>query len=185
MIYIALLRGINVGGKGIIKMSVLKDCLEQAGLTNVVTYIQSGNVIFESNERSVSRVTADVENVLAQSFGQPVTIVVQSVAQFQEVVVGVPKTWPRGTHLRRYIAFLRAPMTAAKALDATATALKKETREGVDIVTPGKGVLYMSTRLDALAKSRLTKLVGTPIYKAITIRNYSTCVKMLALVKPR
>jgi hypothetical protein len=53
----------------------------------------------------------------------------------------------------------------------------------VDIVTPGRGVLYMSTRLDVLGRSRFTKLVGTPIYQAMTIRNYSTCLKMLALLK--
>jgi uncharacterized protein (DUF1697 family) len=177
MIYIVLLRGINVGGKGIVKMSALKTCLEQAGMTNVTTYIQSGNVILESGNRSVSRLTTRIETALTKTFGEPVSVVVQSAAQFQEVVAGVPSSWPRGTHLRRYIAFLRAPMTATKALKSV------DGREGVDIVTPGRGVLYMSTRLDALGKSRLTRLVGTPIYQAMTIRNYSTCLKMLALLK--
>jgi uncharacterized protein (DUF1697 family) len=177
MIYIALLRGINVGGKSIVKMSALKACVEQAGMTSVTTYIQSGNVIFESGERSVSSLTARIEKALVKTFGEPVSVVVQSAAQFQEVVAGVPSSWPRGTHLRRYIAFLRAPMTAAMALKSVAV------RENVDIVTPGRGVLYMSTRLDALGKSRLTKLVGTPVYQAMTIRNYSTCLKMLVLLK--
>jgi uncharacterized protein (DUF1697 family) len=181
MIYIALLRGINVGGKSIIKMSALKACFEQApaGMTNVATYIQTGNVIFESGDRSAASLTTKIEKALAGTFGQPVSVVVQSAAQFREVVAGVPSTWPRGTHLRRYIAFLRAPMTSAKALKAV------EARADVDVVTPSQGVLYMSTRLDALGKSRLTRLVGTPIYQVMTIRNYSTCVKMLALVKER
>jgi uncharacterized protein (DUF1697 family) len=179
MIYIALLRGINVGGKSIIKMSALKDCFEQAGMTNVASYIQSGNVTFETGKRPVSSVTTRVERALAKAFGQPLSVVVQSAAQFERVVADVPFSWPRDTHLRRYIAFLRAPVTAAKALKAV------DAREGVDIVTPGRRVLYMSTRLDALAGSRLTKLVGTPIYQNMTIRNYSTCVKVLALIRQR
>jgi uncharacterized protein (DUF1697 family) len=179
MIYIALLRGINVGGKGIIKMSTLKDCFEQAGMTNVATYIQSGNVTFETGKRPVSSVTTRVERAIAQAFGQPLSVVVQSAAQFERVVADVPFSWPRDTHLRRYIAFLRAPVTAAKALKAV------DARESVDIVTPGRRVLYMSTRLDALAGSRLTKLVGTPIYQNMTIRNYSTSVKVLALIRQR
>ncbi len=181
MIYIALLRGINVGGKGIIKMSALKAGLEQAdaSMTNIATYIQTGNVIFESGVRSVTSVTTRVEKALAQTFGEPVSVVVHTAAQFQEVVAGVPSSWPRGTHLRRYIAFLRRPMTAATAMNSV------EARADVDVVTPGRGVLYMSTRLDALGKSRLTRLVGTPIYQAMTIRTYSTCVKMLALVEHR
>jgi uncharacterized protein (DUF1697 family) len=117
-----------------------------------------------------------IEKALAQTFGESVSVVIQSAAQFAEVVAGVPSSWPRGTHLRRYVAFLRAPMTAAKAVKFV------EPREGVDIVTPGRGVLYMSTRLDVLGKSRFTKLVGTPIYQTMTIRNYSTCLKMLALL---
>jgi uncharacterized protein (DUF1697 family) len=177
MIYIALLRGINVGGKGIVRMSSLKACVERAGMTNVTTYIQTGNVIFESSERSVSRLTTRTEDALAQMFGESVSVVVRSAAQFTAVMGGVPSSWRRGAHLRRYIAFLHAPLTAAKALKFVAI------REGVDIVTPGRGVLYMTTRLDALGKSRLTRLVGTPIYQAMTIRNYSTCMNMLALLK--
>ena len=90
MIYIALLRGINVGGKSIIKMSALKDCFEQAGMTNVATYIQSGNVTFETGKRPVSSVTTRVERALAKAFGQPLSVVVQSAAQFERVVADVP-----------------------------------------------------------------------------------------------
>ena len=54
MRYVALARGINVGGKGVVKMAALKDCFERAGLTRVATYIQSGNIIFETDDRTAS-----------------------------------------------------------------------------------------------------------------------------------
>ena len=65
MKYVALLRGINVGGRNIIKMGALKVCLEQCGFVNVATFIQSGNVIFESDKRNAaaSRVRSEVGKV--------------------------------------------------------------------------------------------------------------------------
>jgi len=177
MTYIALLRGINVGGKSLVKMPALKACFEGAGMTKVTTYLQTGNVIFESRERTVSKLMAAVEKALSTTCGWEIPTVVRSAAQFQQVMEGVPSGWPRANQLRRYMAFLRSPMTASQAMKVV------EAREGVDVVTPGNGVLYMSTRLDALSKSRLPKLVGTPVYQAMTIRSYSTCLKLSALVE--
>jgi uncharacterized protein (DUF1697 family) len=179
MTYVALLRGINVGGKGIMKMAQLRDCLEAAGLTHVVTYIQSGNIIFDSDERTVPALTQRIERAISATFGYESAVVVRSHPEFKRVVAAVPSNWARGTHLRRYIAFLRASLTATQAMKQI------ETRDGIDTVTAGKGVLYMSTLLSGLSKSRLTKLVSKAIYRDITIRNYSTCLKMLALIEHR
>ncbi len=70
--YIALLRGINVGGKNLIKMPDLRACFEENGFLSVVTYIQSGNVIFESEESSAPRLTQRIETMLgARSTTRP------------------------------------------------------------------------------------------------------------------
>ncbi|MDD2284537.1 MAG: DUF1697 domain-containing protein [Paludibacter sp.] len=66
--YLALLRGINVGGKNIIKMSELQACFEGMNLTDVQTYIQSGNVIFKSSEQDRIKLSARIEQVLTLKF---------------------------------------------------------------------------------------------------------------------
>jgi uncharacterized protein (DUF1697 family) len=177
MTYVALLRGINVGGKSIIKMAELKECLEHAGLKRVTTYIQSGNIIFETDERVASALIRKIEGALSATFRYKAAIVIRSLAQFRSVVAEAPRSWRRGTHLRRYVAFLRAPLTAKQAIREV------EVRQGIDTVTAGKGVLYMSTLLSGLSKSALTKLVSKPIYQDMTTRNYATCLKILDLME--
>ena len=174
--YVALLRAINVGGKGVVKMAALRDCFERAGMTRVTTYIQSGNIIFDTRERAAGPVIRRLEGALSRTFGYNSAIVVRSHTQFADVLAGAPRDWPRGKHLRRYVAFLRAPVTAAEALKEV------EPRDGVDVVTAGKGVLYMSTVLGALSRSGLTKVVGKRIYQDMTIRSYSTCLRILDLM---
>ena len=67
--YLALLRGINVGGNNIIKMAELKGCFENLGFSNVATYIQSGNVIFSSTYHDEMRITTQIEEILSSVFG--------------------------------------------------------------------------------------------------------------------
>jgi uncharacterized protein (DUF1697 family) len=115
MTYVALLRAINVGGKGVMKMAALQECFEHAGLKRVTTYIQSGNSIFDSDERTASTLTARIEEALTTTFGYKSAAVLRSQAQFTRTVAGAPRHWANGTHLRRYVAFLRAPVAAQHA----------------------------------------------------------------------
>jgi uncharacterized protein (DUF1697 family) len=179
MTYIAFLRGINVGGKSLIKMAPLRACFERAGLRHVASYIASGNIIFESDERSVSALSRRIEAALAKTFEYRTAVVIQTQAQFEQVVTGVPRPWKKGSHLRRNVAFLRSPLAAIQALKQV------EVKQGVDTVSAGKGVLYMSTLLSDLTKSGLPKLVGKPIYQKMTIRSYSTCLKILQMIRQR
>jgi len=79
--YLSLLRGINVGGKNIIKMTALKGCFEGIGFTDVVTYIQSGNVLFVAPEKDQTRLTADIEAALSETFSYKSRVVVVSHRQ--------------------------------------------------------------------------------------------------------
>jgi uncharacterized protein (DUF1697 family) len=81
MKYLLLLRGINVGGNNIIKMADLKSCLESAGYSNVKTYIQSGNVIFESDERNVEKLTNEIEELLSKEFNYESKVVIRTHEQ--------------------------------------------------------------------------------------------------------
>jgi len=177
MKYVALLRGINVGGRNIIKMATLKVCLDRHGFRNVTTFIQSGNVIFESDERNVGRLTTQIEGLLSKMFDYDSRVVLRSHAQLKAVVAGAPAAWKTRTDLRCNIAFLRAPVTARHAL------AQVDVEPHVDSIKEGKGVLYLSTLLSGLKKSRFTKVIGKSVYQHMTIRNYNTCQRLLGLME--
>lgn len=176
MKYVALLRGINVGGNTIIKMEVLKAAIENAGFTNVHTFIQSGNVIFESEENDTALIENILEKCLDQTFHLTVPVVVYSSDQFHDVIMHVPKNWV-GDDLRCYIAFIKHPITPAEV--ASAAKLNPE----VDSLAIGPGVVYMSTKLSGITKSGFSKLaMNKKIYRALTIRNYTTVKKLSDLI---
>src|SRR5262245_20078849 len=74
--YLALLRGVNVGGKTLIKMADLRKCVEGLGFDGVSTYIASGNVLFESGERDAANLATKIERAIEQQFGLPVKVIV-------------------------------------------------------------------------------------------------------------
>jgi uncharacterized protein (DUF1697 family) len=175
--YVALLRGINVGGKNQVRMADLRACFEGLGFRNVTTYIASGNVIFESGERSSTKLTQRIEKALTKTFGYPAVVVVRSQAQMRSIVDKAPKGYGSQPSLYRSdVLFLKPPKSATAALKIVPT------KEGVDEVHAGPGVLYFS-RLDSRASSsRLSRLVSMPIYKSITARTWGTTVKLRDLI---
>lgn len=177
MKYVALLRGINVGGNGMIKMADLKAAFEKSGYMNVVTYINSGNVIFESEETNTGTITARLEKDLSQTFRLDLRLVIIPRERFEDVVAHVPDAWNKGADLRCYVAFIKEPVTPAQAIP------EMKPKDGVDFVSTGPGVVYLSTKLSGLTKSGFTKLAGTPVYKHMTMRNYTTVRKILGLMK--
>ncbi|MCL4338663.1 DUF1697 domain-containing protein [Patescibacteria group bacterium] len=177
MRYIALLRGINVGGKSIIRMPILKAVMEKAGFQNVSTYIQSGNIIFDSKEKNITTIVQKIEKELILSFNIPVSVVVKSHLQLKEIVNNVPTDWKKTNGIRCYIAFVKEP-TSEKDVEKEITL-----KEGVDFLKTSEGVLYMTTKLEGITKSGFSKLVSKKIYKKITIRNFNTVKKLLFLIE--
>lgn len=176
MKYVALLRGINVGGNNLIKMLALKEAFEKSGFKNVRTLINSGNVIFESDEKDSEKLTKKLEDMLTKTFNYNARVMVRSHEQVKQIVAAVPNEWKTSTDLRCYVGFL--------AESVTDDAIKEVgVREGVDSLKVGPGVLYMTTLLSALTKSAFNKLIGKKIYQDMTIRNYNTTKKLLALME--
>ncbi|MBL4934340.1 DUF1697 domain-containing protein [Clostridium sp. YIM B02515] len=87
--YIALLRGINVGGKNIIKMAELKKVFESLGLFNVKTYIQSGNVLFKSDE-SEEALRDKIEHEIEAVFGISLSVVIRTAAEINQIIRNCP-----------------------------------------------------------------------------------------------
>ena len=88
-VYIALLRGINVGGKNIIKMADLKRVFESIGLCEVKTYIQSGNVLFKSNESEES-LCKKIEYEIETVFGFPVKVILRTSTEIEQIILNCP-----------------------------------------------------------------------------------------------
>jgi uncharacterized protein (DUF1697 family) len=177
MKYIGLLRGINVGGNSLIKMIELKAAFEKSGYTNVVTYINSGNVIFQSDEKDVRKITKTLEKNLSQEFGMLLRVVVRSHNELQEIVSNVPSCWTDGSDVRKYISFILEPSNAKD------IAQEIDLREGVDELKIGKQVLYMTTKMSGLTKSGFTKMIGKKIYKEMTMRNFNTVEKIWGIME--
>jgi len=176
--YLALLRGINVGGNNIIKMANLKVCFENMGFTDVGTYIQSGNVLFKSTEKDKTKLTTKIEQALSKRFSYKSRMVVVPQKELRKIVDGAPKGF--GKDLDKYrcdVIFLKEPLTAREAMKNVST------KEGVDKAYIGKNVLYFSRLISKASKSHLTKIIALPMYQNMTIRNWNTTTKLLALME--
>jgi uncharacterized protein (DUF1697 family) len=174
--YVALIRGINVGGRNLIAMSDLREAFESAGSKEVRTYIQSGNVLFESgaSRRSLEH---DLEPMLERRFGVPLMVVLRSHQQLRSVVERAPAGFGKKPDKYHSDAiFLKAPLTPRSALRIV------DLRDGVDQVWPGTGVLYFARLSARRTQSRMSRIVGTPEYKQMTIRNWKTTTKLLSLL---
>jgi uncharacterized protein (DUF1697 family) len=176
-VYVALLRGINVGGKNLIKMPELKTCFEGSGFKEVVTYIQSGNVLFRSAGSGSPALARRIEEMLTSTFGYRASVVLRSFAQLRAVVERAPEGFGADPNAYRYdVIFLKQPLTASAALKSVPT------RQGVDEVHGGRGVLYSSRLISRAAQSHLSKVVSLPIYQSMTIRNWNTTTTLLRMM---
>ena len=178
MRYVALLRGINVGGNNPVRMSDLKACLVVAGFTDVTTYINSGNVIFDTQRSRRDVLTSRVERMLHDTFDLPIAVVLRTRDEMTFIVKEAPKGFgSRPDEFRYDVAYLKEPLLARDALKDVPT------KDGVDRIWPGKGVLYMSRLTARASQSATTKMIGTPSYKLITIRNWNTTLKILSMLE--
>jgi uncharacterized protein (DUF1697 family) len=118
--YVALLRGINVGGNRIIKMADLRETFVAAGARDVETYIQSGNVVFGHAARSATKLAADLEKQLASDAGFPVPVVLRTAAELAGVIAENP--FAKADVDQLHVSFLASalPADALAAVDAKA-----------------------------------------------------------------
>jgi uncharacterized protein (DUF1697 family) len=178
MTFVALLRGINVGGKNPIRMTELKACFERQGFHRVVTYIQSGNVLFESAESSSARLVQQLEDMLCATFDYRACVMLRTRNQLRRVVEGAPKGFGSQPARYRYdVLFLKPPLTASTAIKTVPI------KEAVDRADAGPGVLYFSRLISRASESRLSRIASMPIYQSITVRNWNTTTRLLRMME--
>jgi uncharacterized protein (DUF1697 family) len=177
--YLALLRGINVGGKNKVPMAALRNLLGDLGFSEVSTFIASGNVIFKSEQRA-DKIKAQIELALPRSFkldSQLVKVRVLTRRQLQAVIDNKPRGF--GEQPARY----HSDAIFLMGIDARQAMQVFDPRAGVDRVWPGEGVIYSQRLSSQRTRSRLSKIVGTPAYQNMTIRNWNTTTTLLELLK--
>ncbi len=176
--FVALLRGINVGGKNIIKMKDLEACFAEHGYGGVRTYIQSGNVIFGAAAKSAAALVGEVEAMLAARFGYAASVVIKRRDELEAVVAGAPAGFGAEPEGYRYdVIFCRASVTAEQALALVPR------RDGVDAAAAGPGVLYYSRLIAEASRSQLSRLSSMPLYKDVTVRNWNTTTRLWEMMR--
>lgn len=168
MVYIALLRGINVGGHGILPMARLKTIAEKAGLKNVRTYIQSGNLVFESNA-SGSSVMYKLAGALRKSEGIDIPVIIRTGKELDKIISEMP--FPKANPAQIGVAFFASPIPK-NAFDGFVNKGPEE------IVSSGRN-LYIHYPL-GMGKSKLH--LPKPLQSG-TVRNMNTVTKLLALAQ--
>jgi uncharacterized protein (DUF1697 family) len=176
--YLVLLRGINVGGRNKIAMAKLKLLLEELGFTDVATYLQSGNVILRSR-LSAKAVADKIEQGLARAFkldSDSIKVLALGAAQLQAVVDKRPKGFGDEPGKYHSDAIFMMGISVKEALTAFSPL------EGIDMLWPGRGVIYHQ-RLSAMrTKTRLNRMMASPLYLSMTIRSWQTTIKLLDLM---
>jgi uncharacterized protein (DUF1697 family) len=176
--YLALLRGINVGGKNMIPMAPLRALVEGMGFADVATYIASGNVLFRAPRQRGRELAARLEAKLSGHFDTDLKVVLLTEAQLRRVVDAAPRGFGAKTD-RCDVIFLRKPLTPKRAYGLV------ETKEGVDNAWAGPGVLYFSRLAAKASSSRMSRIVALPEYQDMTIRSWSTTTRLLELIDSR
>jgi uncharacterized protein (DUF1697 family) len=178
MTYLALLRGINVGGNTLIKMADLRTVLTEAGLQNVSTYIQSGNVIFTSKSKDAGKLAALISSVIKKAFNHNVDVAVLDIDEWRSIIQAAPKWWGVDQEWRHDLYVLISPYDLELVHGAISVA-----KVDRNIIHLGTGVFYQSISRKHFDHTWTTKLVANPIYKRITIRGYNTTTKLLKLME--
>ena len=173
--YVALLRGINVGGHAAIDMKRLKAVFELLDLHHVRTYINSGNVLFQS-EKEPSLLIPLIEKAIQDHFGILVPVILRDAREIQAMVEAFPKDWKNDEDQKTDILFLN------EGFDGPTALLLIKTNPQVDTLIALPKAIGWSVDRKNYTQSGMKKFIETTVYKNMTARNINTLRKLSALL---
>lgn len=174
--FIALLRGINVGGNNKISMIDLRDALLRYGFTNVSTYINSGNVIFESDITDLIKLKETCERLIAEVFKLKILTAIISADDLIDAIKHKPAWWNEDAGSKHNAIFVIAPATAEK-ICANVGEIKPE-YERSDY---HGSIIFWTAPIETFSMTRWSKVVSSSAYNSVTIRNANTTIKLAEL----
>jgi uncharacterized protein (DUF1697 family) len=157
--HVALLRGINVGGKNLISMPDLEECFRALGYSDVGSYINTGNVVFRASPTDTRHIEATIERELEGRFPQQIRTLVRTLDQMESLVAEIETTWPGPTDDKQNVIFLASEIDGETVLDGLHPKLDIETVRYVP------GALLWSAKRQHLTRSQMLKLNRLPIYR--------------------
>jgi uncharacterized protein (DUF1697 family) len=173
--YIALLRGINVGGRNRLPMKELRSLLQGLGYENVKTYIQSGNVVFESDETDVKALSHEISTVIAGNYDFEPRVMVLTAEEVEAAAAGNPYPEAESAPKTVHLGFLDSEPTEPD-LEKLESFRKENERFELR-----EKVFYMHAP-DGVGRSKLAanseRLLGVPM----TSRNWRTISKILEMI---
>jgi uncharacterized protein (DUF1697 family) len=176
-VFVALLRGVNVGGKNMISMKSLKESFEKLGFARVTTYINSGNIIFKTKEADPRKLETKIEQMLERDYELTSKVVVRSLAEMEAVVESFPKNWNSNKDWRYNVVFLRHSIDSEKILN------QLEVRKDIEEVFYRPGTLLWSSLMSALKGTEGLKFSTRKMGQELTVRNTNTTRKLCDLMK--
>jgi uncharacterized protein (DUF1697 family) len=176
-VFVALLRGINVGGKNMIRMSSLKASFETMGFEDVTTYINSGNIIFKAKEGDTRKLERNIEGMLSREYKLECKVVVRSFSEIANLVKNLPKNWDGHKQWKYNVIFLRHSIDSENVFE------RLEPRSDIEQVVYCQGALLWSARISDWSRTDIHKLASRSIYQDMTVRNLNTTKKLYELMK--
>jgi len=172
MRYVAFLRAVNVGGKGIVSMAAIREALVALGLSDVRTYINSGNVIFSTRTSAIQPLTARIEKALEQHTGMAIKVLVTDHKTLKKMVDAIPPSWVDDKTMRTYVLLLWKELDERGILD------RLPNKPGIDELRYTPGAVVWRVDRENVGRSHMNRLMGTPLYKKMTIRSANTMRKL-------
>lgn len=176
--YIVFFRGINVGGKNNIRMTELKELFVQNGFQDVVTYINSGNIIFSSSNTDKIKLKNECEVLIANKFHLNIPALVISVNDLFTAISHAPSWWDNDKDSKHNAIFILPPTTVEEVYREVG-----EIKPEYEKVAHYDKVVFWSAPIKTFSRTRWSKVVGSSVYGSITIRNANTVKKILRLTK--
>lgn len=175
--YVALLRGVNVGGKNMISMSSLKGSFERMKFGEVSTYINSGNILFKAKEGDARKLERKIEAMLSREYKLGCRVVVRSYPEMASLVENLPADWSGDDRWKYNVIFLRHTIDFESVLEGL------KPKSDIERVVYRPGALLWSARLSDLTRAAMIKLSSQEVYQDMTIRNLNTTRKLYELMK--
>jgi uncharacterized protein (DUF1697 family) len=175
-VFVALLRGVNVGGNNIISMSSLKASFEKMGFKDVSTYINSGNILFKSRERDARKLETKIEAMLSKEHKLGCKVVVRSISEMASLVENLPKNWDGDKQWKYNVIFLRHSIDSEKVLESLGP------KSEIEKVVYYPGTLLWSARISDMSRTTMQKLSSQKLFQDMTVRNTNTTRKLYELM---
>jgi uncharacterized protein (DUF1697 family) len=174
--FVALLRGINVGKGPRVSMKDLTAVLERAGARNVVTYLNSGNAVFEA-EGNAATWSTSIERAIERALGEIVPVVVRTGGEVCAIAEAIPKSWKGDESQQTYVVYLSDDIASPQIVEELPVK-----HQYVTFRYAHRAIIW-NIKKENFNRSQITKISAHPAYGRMTIRNVNTARKLADLCR--